>query len=216
MTVKKGQFVALIGEFGSGKTSILSAILGEMNCLKGSVTVNGTVAYADQNPWILNDTVKNNILFGEAFNQNKYQNALYYSRLETDLTLLTKGDATVIGERGSTLSGGQRARISLARAFYKNADIYLLDDVLSALDATVTAGIFKETLAGHLKGKTIILATHLLNYLNLVNAVYCIHNGKITEVIDKDIEAAKNIIIKRKYSNHLDPHKSYEELLSQQ
>lgn len=215
ITVKKGQFIALVGEFGSGKTSILSAILGEMNCLKGNVAINGTVAYADQNPWILNDTVKNNILFGEPFNQSRYQNALHYSRLETDLTLLTKGDATVIGERGSTLSGGQRARISLARALYKNADIYLLDDVLSALDAQVTAKIFKETLAGHLKGKTIILATHLLNYLNLVNAVYFIHNGRITEVIDKNIEEAKNIIIKRKYSNSLDPHKSYEELRSQ-
>lgn len=90
-----------------------------------------------------------------------------------------------------------------------------MDDVLSALDAQVTAKIFKETLAGHLKGKTIILATHLLNYLNLVNAVYFIHNGRITEVIDKDIEEAKNIIIKRKYSNQLDPHKSYEELRSQ-
>ena len=188
MTVKKGQFIALVGEFGSGKTSILSAILGEMNCLKGNVAINGTVAYADQNPWILNDTVKNNILFGEPFNQSRYQNALYHSRLETDLTLLTKGDATVIGQRGSTLSGGQRARISLARALYKNADIYLLDDILSALDAQVTAKIFKETLAGHLKGKTIILATQLLNYLNLVNAVYFIHNGRITEVIDKDIE----------------------------
>lgn len=186
-----------------------------MNCTKGNVTINGTVAYADQNPWILNDTVRNNILFGESFNESRYQTALHYSRLETDLTLLTKGDATVIGERGSTLSGGQRARISLARALYKNADIYLLDDVLSALDAQVTAKIFKETLSGHLKGKTIILATHLLNYLNLVNAVYFIHNGRITEVIDKDIEQAKNIIIKRKYSNQLDPHKSFEELLSQ-
>ncbi len=94
--------------------------------------------------------------------------------------MLAKGDATVIGERGSTLSGGQRARISIARALYKNADIYLLDDVLSALDAQVTAAIFKKTLAGHLKGKTIILATHLLNYLSLVNSVYCISNGRIT------------------------------------
>lgn len=83
----------------------------------------------------------------------------------------------MIGERGSTLSGGQRARISLARALYKNADIYLLDDVLSALDAQVTASIFKETLTKHLKGKTIILATHLLNYLSLVNKVYEVVDG---------------------------------------
>lgn len=81
MKIKKGQFVALIGEFGSGKSSILSAILGEMNCSDGSVSVNGTVAYADQNPWILNDTVKNNILFGEAFNEKQYQSALRHSRL---------------------------------------------------------------------------------------------------------------------------------------
>ena len=141
------------------------------------MTVNGTVAYADQNPWILNDTVRNNILFGETFNEKQYQSALRHSRLETDLSLFAEGDATMIGERGSTLSGGQRARISLARALYKNADIYLLDDVLSALDASVTALIFKETLAKHLKGKTIILATHLLNYLSLVNKVYEVADG---------------------------------------
>ena len=158
-----------------------------MNCSEGSVTVNGTVAYTNQNPWILNDTVRNNILFGEPFNEKQYRNALYYSRLQTDLSLFAEGDKTMIGERGSTLSGGQRARISLARALYKNADIYLLDDVLSALDATVTALIFKQTLCKHLKGKTIIIATHHLNYLKLVDTVYSIDNGRIFEQANKEI-----------------------------
>jgi ABC-type multidrug transport system fused ATPase/permease subunit len=117
--IKKGEFIALIGGFGSGKSSILNAILGEMNNESSSVTINGSVAYASQMPWILSDTIKNNILFGEPFEARRYVKALRYSRLETDLSLFADGENTVIGERGSTLSGGQRARISLARALYK-------------------------------------------------------------------------------------------------
>lgn len=150
-----------------------------------TVTVHGKIAYASQNPWILNDSVKNNILFGEIFEQSRYKRALQYSKLETDLDLFSMGDETVIGENGSTLSGGQRARISLARALYAQADIYILDDILSALDAHVSAFIFQETLTKHLKGKTIILATHLTNYLGLVNRVFMVEDGCITQIIEK-------------------------------
>ncbi len=108
--------------------------------------------------------------------------AIHFSRLETDLTLFTHGDSTMIGERGSTLSGGQRARISLARALYREADIYVFDDIFSALDAHVSAFIFQETLVKHLKGKTIILATHLVNYLGLVNRIFLIDEGSIEEI----------------------------------
>ena len=139
-----------------------------------TVTVHGKIAYASQSPWILNDSVKNNILFGETFEQSRYKKALHYSKLETDLELFAMGDETVIGENGSTLSGGQKARISLARALYAQADIYILDDILSALDAHVSAFIFQETLSKHLKGKTIVLATHLTNYLGLVNRVFVV------------------------------------------
>jgi ABC-type multidrug transport system fused ATPase/permease subunit len=182
ISIRKGEFIALIGEFGSGKSSIINAILGEMNNESSTVAVNGSVAYANQMPWILNDTVKNNILFGEPLDDRRYIKAIHYSRLETDLSLFAQGDATVIGERGSTLSGGQRARISLARALYREADIYILDDIFSALDAHVSAFIFQETLTKHLKGRTILLATHLVNYLNLVNRVFLIDGGKIEEL----------------------------------
>lgn len=107
------------------------------------IRLNGSVAYASQSPWIFNNTVKNNILFGEPFEEERYQKALHFSRLETDMRLFANGEETMIGERGSTLSGGQKARISIARALYKEADIYIFDDVLSALDAHVSGFIFK-------------------------------------------------------------------------
>lgn len=174
-----------------------------------TVTVHGKIAYASQNPWILNDSVKNNIIFGEIFEQSRYKRALQYSKLETDLELFSMGDETVIGENGSTLSGGQKARISLARALYAQADIYILDDILSALDAHVSAFIFQETLAKHLKGKTIVLATHLTNYLDLVNRVFMVEDGFISQTIDKS-NLLPQIINARKRSSIPVNRQSYE------
>jgi ATP-binding cassette subfamily C (CFTR/MRP) protein 4 len=200
LSIRKGEFIALIGEFGAGKSSIINAVLGEMNNESSRVAINGSIAYASQAPWILNDTVKNNIVFGETLDDQRYMKAIHYSRLETDLDLFTHGDATVIGERGSTLSGGQRARISLARALYREADIYIFDDIFSALDAHVSAFIFQETLVKHLKGRTIILATHLVNYLNLVDRVFLIDDGRIEELKQMKESIGEVIIIRKRSS----------------
>ncbi|CAD8105461.1 unnamed protein product [Paramecium primaurelia] len=184
MEIKKGKMVGIIGDVGSGKTSILQAIIGEMlynpeNPPK--VTITGSLAYVGQKYWIQNLTVKENILFGLEYKEQKYQNALKYSCLQQDLKILIKGDETMIGEKGINLSGGQKARISLARAIYSDADIILLDDPISAVDAHVGNFIMNECLNGYLKDKTRILITHALNNLQYVDYVYLFENGSIIE-----------------------------------
>lgn len=134
--------------------------------------VNGTLAYCCQSAWIMNDTVKNNILFGSTLNQKRYEEALKFSCLEDDLNIFREGDNTVIGEKGSTLSGGQKARISLARALYNNADIYILDDILSAVDAHVGSFIFNQTVKNYLRDKTILLITHSLYFLQHTDRIF--------------------------------------------
>ena len=129
------------------------------------ITVNGTIAYASQVPWIMNDTIRNNILFGKPYDEKRYKEAIKYSSLESDLELFENGDLSMIGKRGSTLSGGQKARVSLARALYSDADIIILDDILSAVDAHVGSFLFFMGIKEYLKGKTILLITHSLYYV---------------------------------------------------
>ena len=152
---------ALTGVYGCGKTSVLECIFGEMKAEEGArVKIYGKVGYVSQKPWIMNETVRNNILFGETFNEEKYKRAIYFSGLEKDLMILHKGDRTLIGQRGCTISGGQKVRIAFARALYSDADIFLLDDIFSAMDAHVSSFLFQKTLKEQLKGKTILLITH--------------------------------------------------------
>ncbi|CAD8125126.1 unnamed protein product [Paramecium sonneborni] len=182
--IKKGMMVAIIGDVGSGKTSILQAIIGEMlynHENPPKITIAGQLAYVGQKYWIQNLTVKENILFGLEYKEQKYQNALKYSCLQQDLKILIKGDETMIGEKGINLSGGQKARISLARAIYSDADILLLDDPISAVDAHVGNFIMNECFNGYLKNKTRILITHALNNLQYVDYVYLMENGVIIE-----------------------------------
>jgi ABC-type multidrug transport system fused ATPase/permease subunit len=176
-SIKKGEFVSIIGKFGCGKSSLFNAILGEMRS-KGSseVIVAGKIAYVSQKAWILNDTVRNNILFGSEYDSKRYNEVIHYCCLKPDLEILDLGDQTLIGERGCTLSGGQKARISLGRALYSNADIYLLDDILSAVDAHVGSFIFFETLSKYLKGKTVLLITHSLNLVKYTDKIIVIDN----------------------------------------
>lgn len=136
LTIKQGQLVAVVGTVGSGKSSFLSAILGEMHCQEGSVSLFGSVAYCEQRPWILNATVLENILFGDPLIPARLDAAIHAANLEDDIRVLQGGLQTEIGERGINLSGGQKARVALARAVYKNCDIYLLDDPLSAVDVS--------------------------------------------------------------------------------
>lgn len=131
--IEKGKLYAVIGMVGSGKSSLLSAILGEITLTEGQIKVNGGVSYASQEAWVFGATVRQNILFGQAYERQRYQKVVKACALERDFRQFPQGDQTVVGERGSSLSGGQKARINLARALYRQSDIYLLDDPLSAV-----------------------------------------------------------------------------------
>lgn len=175
--------VAIAGPVGSGKSSMLSAILGDMTRTEGSVFVRGTVAYAAQSPWIMNSTLRDNVLFGHQFDQAKYDKVLDACGLRSDIQILPGGDMVEIGERGINLSGGQKARVGLARAVYADADIYLLDDTLSAVDSHVARHIFDNVIGprGLLKDKARIFVTHAISFLPEVDSIYLILDGRIRE-----------------------------------
>ncbi|XP_048362920.1 ATP-binding cassette sub-family C member 5 [Sphaerodactylus townsendi] len=176
-----GKLVGICGSVGCGKTSLISAILGQMTLLEGSISVDGTFAYVAQQAWILNATLRDNILFGKEFDEERYNTVLSDCCLRPDLAILPNGDLTEIGERGANLSGGQRQRISLARALYSENSIYILDDPLSALDAHVGNHIFNSAIRKHLKSKTVLFITHQLQYLVDCDEVVFMKEGCITE-----------------------------------
>ena len=182
LTVKQGEFICIIGEVGSGKSSLVQAILNNMISLNNNNTkiiVNGKISYVGQEAWIQNNTVQNNILFYQPYDPEKYQNILKLCELNQDLNSLTGGDLTEIGEKGVNLSGGQKARISLARAMYCDNDIFILDDPISALDAHVGKNIMHNCIIGYLKEKTRILVTHALQYTSFADRIYYMKNGEI-------------------------------------
>ncbi|XP_014780308.1 ATP-binding cassette sub-family C member 10 isoform X1 [Octopus bimaculoides] len=184
LDIKKGMFVGVIGKVGSGKSSLLYAILGEMSKIKGDIQVisaliNDGFAFAPQEPWILNDTIKANILFGQTENMKKYDQVISACALDADLTMLPHGDRTEVGENGTTLSGGQKARISLARALYQDKETYLLDDPLSAVDAHVAQHLYKKCIMGILSNKTCILCTHHIKYLQDADLIVVMKEGTI-------------------------------------
>uniref|UniRef100_A0A672RNH9 ATP-binding cassette sub-family C member 5 n=1 Tax=Sinocyclocheilus grahami TaxID=75366 RepID=A0A672RNH9_SINGR len=181
LSIQKGKLVGVCGSVGSGKTSLISAILGQMTLLEGNVAVNGDFAYVAQQAWILNASFRDNILFGKEMEEERYQAILSACCLRPDLAILPNADLTEIGERGANLSGGQRQRISLARALYSNRGIYILDDPLSALDAHVGNHIFNNAIRKHLRGKTVIFVTHQLQYLVDCDDVIFMRDGSITE-----------------------------------
>ncbi|CAL1548851.1 unnamed protein product [Lymnaea stagnalis] len=183
LEVKQGSLVAIVGSVGCGKSSLLSAILGEMEKLKGSVIIKNSIAYVPQEAWIQNATLRNNILFGVEFNQEMYNKTIEACALTADLEILLSGDSTEIGEKGINISGGQKQRVSLARAVYSNNDIYLLDDPLSAVDSHVGKHIFQKVIGqnGVLKDKTRILVTHGIHWLPMVDTIIVMSNGTISE-----------------------------------
>nr|AJG01605.1 ATP-binding cassette sub-family C member 1 [Dreissena polymorpha] len=183
LEISDGKLVAVVGQVGAGKSSLISAFLGEMEKRAGRVVVKGRVAYVPQQAWIQNATVRDNILFGTEVDQNKYQQVIEACALEPDLEILPGGDLTEIGEKGINLSGGQKQRVSLARAVYNNADVYLLDDPLSAVDSHVGKHIFNKVVGpkGLLRNKTRILVTHGVHWLPLVDTIVVIIDGKISE-----------------------------------
>ncbi|GAB1607734.1 resistance-associated 1-like [Argonauta hians] len=177
------KLVAIVGQVGAGKSSLISAILGEMEKLRGDVEVQGSIAYVPQEAWIQNKTVRDNILFGKPFNKKWYNEVIEACALKPDFATLPGGDKTEIGEKGINLSGGQKQRISLARAVYSNQDLYILDDPLSAVDAHVGKHIFNMVLSdtGLLKDKTRILVTHGIHWLPKVEKVIVMSDGTVSE-----------------------------------
>ncbi|XP_043334219.1 ATP-binding cassette sub-family C member 4-like isoform X1 [Cervus canadensis] len=180
-TVRPGELLAVVGHVGAGKSSLLSALLGELPPSQGKVSVHGRIAYVSQQPWVFPGTVKSNILFGKKYEKGRYEEVIKACALEEDLQLLKEGDLTEIGERGTPLSEGQKARVSLARAVYQNADIYLLDDPLSAVDAGVSRHLFERCIHQVLKEKITILVTHQLQYLKDASQILILKDGKTVE-----------------------------------
>ncbi|XP_027158033.1 ABC transporter C family member 14-like [Coffea eugenioides] len=179
--IRKGELAAIVGTVGSGKSSLLASILGEMDKISGKLRVCGTTAFVAQTSWIQNGTIQENILFGLSMNQERYKEVLRVCCLEKDLDMMEFGDQTEIGERGINLSGGQKQRIQLARAVYQDCDIYLLDDVFSAVDAQTGSEIFKECVRGTLREKTILLVTHQVDFLHNVDLILVMRDGMIAE-----------------------------------
>ncbi|KAE8278604.1 Multidrug resistance-associated protein 4 [Larimichthys crocea] len=180
-TLNSNQLLAVIGPVGAGKSSLLSSILGELSAEKGVLKVKGQLTYAAQQPWVFPGTIRSNILFGKELNNQKYEQVIRACALKRDLELLPDGDLTLIGDRGATLSGGQKARVNLARAVYQDADIYLLDDPLSAVDAEVGRHLFEQCICGLLKNKPRILVTHQLQYLKAANQIVVLKEGHMVK-----------------------------------
>ncbi|CAL5405396.1 unnamed protein product [Camellia sinensis] len=179
--VPRGMRVAVCGTVGSGKSSLLSCILGEVPKISGTVKLCGTKAYVAQSPWIQSGKIEENILFGEEMDRERYEKVLEACSLKKDLEILSFGDQTVIGERGINLSGGQKQRIQIARALYQDADIYLFDDPFSALDAHTGSHLFKQCLLGLLDSKTVIFVTHQVEFLPAADLILVMKDGRITQ-----------------------------------
>ena len=211
--VKKGSLTVIVGPTGSGKSSLLASMLGELvylpketieefgdhsrflsdgelryleetllsSDLTGTnpITINGSTGYCEQQPWVQNGKFRENVLFGSEFDKRKYVETIMACQLEPDLAIMTAGDQTEIGEKGINLSGGQKARVALARAIYNRPDILLMDDPISALDAHVREAVFKEVIVGLMRDKTRILATHAVEVLPLADEIIIMKDGCI-------------------------------------
>lgn len=185
-TARKGQLTCIVGRVGSGKSTLLKALLGLLPLEKNPETktlLNGSVAYCAQDPWIMNATVKENILFGCKLNKHFYSQTIEACELAKDFDVLPDGDRTVVGEKGISLSGGQKARVALARAVYSRSDVIFLDDVLSAVDAHVCKKIINKVLApgGLLASKTVVLATNAVSVLLFSHEILMLKDGKVVE-----------------------------------
>ncbi|KAG5653385.1 hypothetical protein H0H81_000772 [Sphagnurus paluster] len=181
MRVPRGQLVAIVGAVGSGKTSLLQGIIGEMRRTGGSVKFGGSVGYCPQSAWIQNATIRENICFGRPFEEERYWKAVNDSCLGPDLEMLPNSDLTEVGEKGISLSGGQKQRLNICRAIYCDTEIQIFDDPLSALDAHVGKAVFQNVLQNSLSGKTRVLVTHALHFLPQVDYIYTIVDGRIAE-----------------------------------
>jgi len=179
LRVQPTTVLAVIGKVGAGKSSLIQAILGELPTESGKIEVNGKISYASQEPWLFSSSVRQNILFGLPMDKIRYREIVKVCSLTRDFEIWPEGDKTIVGERGMSLSGGQKARINLARAIYRQADIYLLDDPLSAVDSHVGRHLFDNCIKNFLKDKIVILVTHQLQYLPTADQIVLLDNGQI-------------------------------------
>ncbi|XP_074597278.1 ATP-binding cassette sub-family C member 4-like [Brevipalpus obovatus] len=177
-TLKGGELLTVVGPVGSGKSSLLLSLLRETPTKSSEMNLKGIISYASQEPWIMNTTVRDNILFGLPYDEERYQEVISVTGLNRDLKILHYADMTMAGERGVALSGGQRARVGLARAIYHEADIYLLDDPLSAVDAAVAKRIFEKCIKQYLRSKIVILVTHQIHFLKNSDKILALDRGK--------------------------------------
>ena len=178
LTLRDGCLMGVVGRVASGKSSLLATILGETTLLGGQLAVNGRCAYVEQEPCILPDSVQANIAFGLPLDEGRLREVIEVCHLSKDIEGFPQGLSTLIGERGVNISGGQRARISLARACYSQADIYLLDDPLSAVDPEVAEGIFRDCVRGYLREKAVLLVTHQLRFLPKMDKIVVLESGE--------------------------------------
>ena len=198
LTMQTGELVAIAGPVGSGKSSLLLAILREIPSQAGQISCTGRLAYVPQIPWVFSGTVRDNILFGQPFDSDRYQQVLQACDLNKDLRSFPAKDFTHLGERGITLSGGQRARIGLARAVYQDADVYLLDDPFSAVDTKVARHLFRECIKGLLGRKTRLMVTHSRHFLKDAHHIVLMKDGEILqqgnydELVDAGADIARD------------------------
>uniref|UniRef100_A0A0D9WR94 Uncharacterized protein n=1 Tax=Leersia perrieri TaxID=77586 RepID=A0A0D9WR94_9ORYZ len=181
LSIRQGEKVAVCGPVGSGKSSLLCALLGEIPRTSGSVELYGTVAYVSQNSWIQSGTVRDNILFGKPFNKEQYDKAIKACALDKEIENFDHGDLTEIGQRGLNMSGGQKQRIQLARAVYSEADVYLLDDPFSAVDAHTAAVLFYDCVMTALSKKTVVLVTHQVEFLTGTDRIVVMEDGHVRQ-----------------------------------
>jgi len=179
LSVAAGELIMVVGEVGCGKSTLLQSVLGETVKLAGEAEVRGSVAYTNQDPWIQNMTLRDNVLFGLPYSADRYDRTVEACGLLPDMKILSAGDMTEIGEKGINLSGGQKHRVALARAVYADADVYLLDDPLSAVDAHVGSHLFNNCICGVLSGKARILVTHQLQFLPQADKIAVMRGGRI-------------------------------------
>lgn len=182
-SAKKGELTCIVGKVGSGKSALIQSLLGDLIRVKGYAAVHGSVAYVSQVAWIMNGTVKDNIIFGHKYDPEFYELTIKACALAIDLSMLPDGDQTLVGEKGISLSGGQKARLSLARAVYARADTYLLDDPLAAVDEHVAKHLIEHVLGPHglLHSKTKVLATNKISVLSIADSITLMENGEIIQ-----------------------------------
>jgi len=182
LELKRGELTVVVGSVGSGKTALISALLGEMIATEDSkVQINATVSYVAQTAWVQSMSLRENVLFGKRYDEDKYHQALEAACMGADINLLPNGDDTAIGEKGITLSGGQKQRTAIARAVYADAELAILDDPLSALDAHVAKDVFKRCIRGVLRGNAVLLVTHQLQFTEFADNILVMKDGRIVE-----------------------------------